>query len=686
MDHAEQRTLIDHDILSASTDDESSIGIGISIRSEFLNNHDFDSESCDNSKRGESASEPVASSKEGRSFSPNTSQFSYDNEVPLITYQESLCASKRDGVKKDEEHNVLLKRIKSLEEEVRTSKGECAKKDEEGKVLLRRIKSLDKEVEGVSGLLAETLSSMKESSSKIKPFAPPTPDKNNIGGNLMTGLGRFSRRHRKILSEVRDASSETQAEREASEKQQLERIVKMHQITVLRQRKEIRIMRIGNEENRTSMDRITEELKAKEDKISALEKQFIALNEAKENGVNMNSSLPTNCLTNNRKSIIQIDAAYVSTLESNASDNSETIHDLRTKLEKEQAQSEALRGKMTEEKDLRDQITNLSIKVQARDATISAMEKSYKLHLSNLSAESKLRAKATARRKATAKRPNILSDLICEEDHLDVSQSEIADVESRDDRGEDNNELKRQIAISEATISQLKSQISTLEREKMDIAVPMNGGKKGAILSLRKVTLLQEMLDASCRHLNVVLSRLEDTNCMSSDKRFLLSVCDKSSLMQHYIKVSLRLLESRLSNELESIRLDKVQGEEETDHVIQARFDQTLKSLGESEEDVKYYLEQLKEDIDHQNIQIVAKDGIIEDLMKNEKATHIMLKTLQSEMDIVKSMGNYSSVNEEVMSKFRECTQLESEMQEKERIINRLNHVIDEYRAQEDYA
>jgi len=297
-----------------------------------------------------------------------------------------------------------------------------------------------------------------------------------------------------------------------------------------------------------------------------------------------------------------------------------------------------------------------------------------------------LRAKATARRKATAKRPNILSDLICEEDHLDVSQSEIADVESRDDRGEDNNELKRQIAISEATISQLKSQISTLEREKMDIAVPMNGGKKGAILSLRKVTLLQEMLDASCRHLNVVLSRLEDTNCMSSDKRFLLSVCDKSSLMQHYIKVSLRLLESRLSNELESIRLDKVQGEEETDHVIQARFDQTLKSLGESEEDVKYYLEQLKEDIDHQNIQIVAKDGIIEDLMKNEKATHIMLKTLQSEMDIVKSMGNYSSVNEEVMSKFRECTQLESEMQEKERIINRLNHVIDEYRAQEDYA
>jgi len=325
------------------------------------------------------------------------------------------------------------------------------------------------------------------------------------------------------------------------------------------------------------------------------------------------------------------------------------------------------------------------IKVQARDATILAMEKSYKLHISNLSAKSKLRAKANARRRATAKRHNILSDLTCEEDHPEQSQSEI-DIESCDDGGEGSNTLRRQLASKEATISELQSQISTLERKQKDTAVPLNGGKKGTILSLRKVTLLQEMLDASSRHLNVVLTRLEDTNCVNPDMKFLLSVCDKSSLMQHYITISLRLLESRLSNELESIRLNKANGEEETDQVIQARFDQTLKSLGESEEEVKCYLEQLKRDIDHQNIQIVAKDGIIEGLIKNDKSTHIMLKTLQSELDIVKSMGNYSSVNEEVMSKFRECTQLESEMQEKERIINRLNHIIDEYRAQEDYA
>jgi len=600
-------------------------------------------------------------------------------------------------------YKVLLERIKSLEEVICASKGDCAKKDEEGKVLLERIKLLDSEIADVSGLLAETMSSMKESGSDIRPFAPPmkeswsdirpfappTPDKGSVGANLMTGLGRFSRRHRKVLAEVCDDTSETQAESDAAEKaaekQQLERIIKMHQITVLRQRKEIRTLRKGDEDNRSAMDIITEELEAKEEKISALENQFIVLNEAKENGANMISSFPTKCLTDKRTSIIQIDAAYVSTLESNASDNSKTIQELRTKLDIEQAQSISLTHKMREEKNLCDQITNLTIKVQARDATILAMEKSYKLHISNLSADSKLRAKATARRQATAKRYNILSYLTCEEDHTEPSQSEI-DTESCDDGGEGSNVLRRQLVSKEATISELQSQISTLERKQKDTAVPLNGGKKEAILSLRKVTLLQEMLDASSRHLNVVLTRLEDTKCATPDMKFLLSVCDKSSLMQHYITVSLRLLESRLSIELESIRLNKVNGEEEADHVIQARFDQTLKSLGESEQEVKSYLDQLKLDIDHQNIQIVAKDGIIEGLMKNDKSTHIMLKELQSEFDIVKSMGNYSSVNEEVMSKFRECTQLESEIQEKERIINRLNHIIDEYRAQEDYA
>lgn len=493
---------------------------------------------------------------------------------------------------------------------------------------------------------------------KKMPFPPPT-EKVSTGGKMglfrqfspqpiekMIGTRRISRQpHRKILSEVEEDPLQTYPWSEVAEKRRSE-------ITVVRQQEEICAMQEFIEENKSATDRMTEESRTSKEKVSALENQCIMLNKAKE-----------------------ID---VSTMESNASENSKTIHELRTELEKEQAHSEALKEKVIGERYLRHQITALTIKLQERDAKILVMEKSYRLQISKLLVEPNLPVNVTV------KRHNILSrDLACVEDYPDKSQSETIDTESHDDGGEEITDLKRDLASREA---KLQCQLSTLERRKMSIAAPLNGGRKGVILSLRKVTLLQEMLDASSRHLSVVLTRLEDTKCMNSDMKFLLSICDKSSLMQNHIKISLSLLETRLSNALESIRLNKIDGEEEADPVIQARFDQTLKSLGESEEEMKGYLERLKKDIDHQNIQVRAKDNVIEDLIQNEEETLIALKTLQSELDLVKSLGNYSSVNEAMMSKFRECKILKSEMEDKERIIIRLNHIIDEYRAQEDYA
>lgn len=169
----------------------------------------------------------------------------------------------------------------------------------------------------------------------------------------------------------------------------------------------------------------------------------------------------------------------------------------------------------------------------------------------------------------------------------------------------------------------------------------------------------------------------------------MVSICDKSLLLQNSIKVSLGLLESQLTNQLESFRQNKAEDEnveDEAENVLQERFDQTLQSLREAEDEMKGYLKDLKADIDSQNIKVTAKDGVIEELMKNEKMTNDVLKSLQSELGVLKSLSNYSSINAGVMAKFRECAKLESEMQEKERIINRLNNVIDEYRAQEDFA
>lgn len=574
----------------------------------------------------------LGASSDGDSSIGTRSEFLRNLQTEYNLHSTSMDSQVSDGnqVVSETGENELFQLRKS----VMAYKIEIAKKELERSGFVDKIRSLEEEVEDVSSLLAETVSSVRESkvqdtrlqdNNRNRPFKPAPP---SFGGNFMGGLGRLGRRRR--LSQIH---GETFVEENGDEDevQQLEKICKVHQFTILKQRKEANNLRQIIEESATKIDTLTAEIKrmaedskADEAKIAVLESQFIELNEAKEAADLKASSIPESPegWPTSPTSIIQIDAAYVSTLESNAFDNSITIQELKNELEKQQAENKSLNDKLELEEDLRNKIEALKIKVEARDSTISAMET----------------------------------------------------VEC--------NELRKQLASKEAQISKLQSHLSMIERQ-TNVAITPEA-KKQNILSVRQVSLLQEKLDVCSWRLNDVLNRIEEAKYTSSDKNLMLSVCDKALLMQNHIKVSLGLLESQLSNQMASTRLNEENCEE--DSVILARFDQTLKSLRESEIELKRFLGGLKADIEKQNIKVTAKDNVIEDLMKNEKVTNVTLESLQSELEILKSLSNYSSIDEGILSKFRECARLDSQNQEKDRIINRLNNIIDDYRTQEDHA
>jgi len=546
--------------------------------------------------------------------------------------------------------------------------------DSEQKRMELKIKALEEEVENVSGLLAETLSSIKESKAQenmasVRPFPPP---EGRVAGMVMSRLGSFSRRHRRV-SETRDSPPETNSDGgEAGELQQLKKIRQVYQFIILKQRKEMSVKQKILVDAVSKMDRMAEDANVDKIKISALEDQFIVLNDAKENDGDLNSSFMANC-SEGSTSIIQIDAAYLSTLENTSRDNSIIIHELKTKVEEEQADNQVLREKMALEKDLHDQITALNIKVEARDATILAMDRSYKLQI-HKSTQHNLHQKAITTSYVSS------SNFIRGEDY-----SYTSDTESSDEETEENNELRTQLASRDAIISKLQSRISVLERRSKDPTTGA-GRRKQTILSIQKVNLLSEILHTSCSRLSSLLNRVEVAKNTDMNMPFVFSLCDKFAIMQDYIKLSLHLLQTKLSNELESIKLGRISGVEEDDETIQLRFDRTMESLNASDKKNEDLLEELKADIDHQNIKTAAKDGVIEDLMKSEKSTNIVVSSLRSELEIIKSMKNFSSVDAGLIVKFTECTKLEREMRGKEKTIERLNNVIDGYRSQENIA
>jgi hypothetical protein len=54
------------------------------------------------------------------------------------------------------------------------------------------------------------------------------------------------------------------------------------------------------------------------------------------------------------------------------------------------------------------------------------------------------------------------------------------------------------------------------------------------------------------------------------------------------------------------------------------------------------------------------------------------------ELKVFKGLSEYQSVNLGMINRLKECSRLEQELEEKERVIQRLNNVIEEYRSYED--
>jgi len=169
-----------------------------------------------------------------------------------------------------------------------------------------------------------------------------------------------------------------------------------------------------------------------------------------------------------------------------------------------------------------------------------------------------------------------------------------------------------------------------------------------------------------------------DEEFMSPSKSFLISMSDKLSLLHDYQKISLHLLESKLTNEIESLRSG---GEPvELDADVVARFERTLETLRNTEDDVNTNLHDFTAELEQHNIKLTAKNGVIESLISRDSERQNTINTLQKELDIFKGLSEYQNINMGVMARFKECAKLEQDLEEKEMVIKRLNDIIEEYR------
>ena len=137
----------------------------------------------------------------------------------------------------------------------------------------------------------------------------------------------------------------------------------------------------------------------------------------------------------------------------------------------------------------------------------------------------------------------------------------------------------------------------------------------------------------------------------------MIAMSDKLSLLHDYQKISLHLLESRLSNEIESLRSGGKPVE--MDENIVTRFERTLEMMKKSEKEGKTQLDKFGVELDCHQTKLVAKNDVIETLLKHNREHQTSVECLRSELDIFKGLSKYSSVNVGVMARFKECSKLE---------------------------
>ena len=424
-------------------------------------------------------------------------------------------------------------------------------------------------------------------------------------------LGRFSNKTR-ISSHHSD-----------EEVKQLERICKVHHHTIMHQRSEMQVIQKEREA-------LLAEVRINEEKISAFEKQFIEFNkEQEQKRVEIDESIDQSdesSLGNTGSEVI--DQAYVSSLECKSDEHLCTIEELQNQLKVVKEQNNELRKEADAVERLKEELVCVNTKLQAKEMTISELEKCY-----------------------------------------ESSQNLVVSVvsSSRDDKGT----LTQEQGDSDVSFASSGEQISDADLSEREIDT--------SVLNLHKVTVLQEMQDAAIRRLDLLLSRISERTiaCSDNDEKLelMLPLCEKLSIMQDYVKVSLYLLEGRLTNEIESARSGSLL---KMDDAMQVRFDRIHDLVQDTESQIKGTIKELGKEVQHQDIKISAKDTVIEGLILSKTKLKDELESAQTEIDIFKGLQSFSSVNIGVMSRFKECSKLEEKLKEKDEIINHLMKEIDE--------
>jgi hypothetical protein len=581
---------------------------------------------------------------------------SHSKDRNITTSSEPQASSEPTEERKEQvQSNEEQKEGRS--EQSTSQSQEIAVMHRQQKLLVAKIKSLEDEVDTVSGLLEETILSMREKENDDAPQDPPG----------------------KRASDYSD-----------EDVQQLERICKLHQLTIIRQRKQARAILTELENAKVEVKKHQIESKAQEDKISILESQFAELNQA----MDQNKFLDTDESTENspkisKSSIIKIDAGYLSSLEAKSGMSVE----LTNQIKELKIRNETLQEKLSMQSDINEKLDDLTLKLQAKDMEISVLKEKIDglntlgRHDSTRAFPSRGRSPAfgsniqDARRSPDLRRSPSFGSRVLSRNESNNSLISL-DYSTSDDDGEKReskySKLKIIIAKRDETIAHLKDKISNLEKTQPS--------GKGYILDLRKISLLQELLEASVRRLNLVITRqneLNDVDNKANDSSgFILSFGDKLSLLHDNMKISLHLIESRLANELESLN----SGKEivSMDEGVLARFDRCLDSLHESEQEIMIHLEKLNIEFNRHKMHVEVKDEVITTLIRKDNEQKDNIDNLEMELKVFKGLSEYQSVNLGMINRLKECSRLEQELEEKERVIQRLNNVIEEYRSYED--
>jgi hypothetical protein len=105
-----------------------------------------------------------------------------------------------------------------------------------------------------------------------------------------------------------------------------------------------------------------------------------------------------------------------------------------------------------------------------------------------------------------------------------------------------------------------------------------------------------------------------------------------------------------------------------------------LETAKKSEKDVEYQLEQFNAELEHYNIKLSAKNGVIGTLLTKDHERGMTIESFREDRKVFKGLEQFQNINMRIMARFKECAKLEKDLEDKDMIIKRLNNVIEEYR------